>query len=85
WVCVDHVRRGHATRAAGALTRLWRDERSEARIEIRCDEANAASAAIPMKLGYDLERIVDGEPEARAETGRTMVWALRRDAGGGRG
>jgi RimJ/RimL family protein N-acetyltransferase len=78
WVHVDHTRRGHATRAAAMLTHIWRERRTEPRIEIRCDAANRASAAIPKQLGYRLEDIIDVEPEARSETGKLMVWALDR-------
>jgi RimJ/RimL family protein N-acetyltransferase len=78
WVHVDHTRRGHATRAAAMLTRMWRERRNEPRIEIRCDAANRASAAIPKQLGYRLEGVIDVEPEARSETGHLMVWVLER-------
>jgi RimJ/RimL family protein N-acetyltransferase len=78
WVHVDHTRRGHATRAAALLTQIWRERRSEPRIEIRCDAANRASAAIPKQLGYHLEGVIDVKPEARAETGHLMVWSLTR-------
>ena len=50
------------------------------RVEIHCDEANNASAAIPRKLGYQLDRIDRHDPEAPGEQGRRMVWVRR--AGG---
>jgi RimJ/RimL family protein N-acetyltransferase len=78
WIHVDHTRRGHATRAAAMLTQIWRERRDEPRIEIRCDAANRASAAIPKQLGYRLEGTIDVEPEARSETGKLMVWAIDR-------
>jgi RimJ/RimL family protein N-acetyltransferase len=78
WVHANHVGGGHATRAARLLTDLWRDVRDEPRVEIRCDEANAASASIPRKLGYELEAVVDEPAEAKSESGRTMVWVLNR-------
>jgi RimJ/RimL family protein N-acetyltransferase len=78
WLHVDHAGKGHGTRAARLLTDLWREQRDEPRIEIRCDVANAASAAIPKKLGYTLEAVIDGPREARGETGRTMVWVMER-------
>ena len=40
----------------------------------------AASAAIARKLGYRLERVEAGRPEAPGESGRLMVWI--RDAAG---
>jgi RimJ/RimL family protein N-acetyltransferase len=78
WLHVDHTGHGHALRAAQLLTEIWRAQRDEPRIEIRCDEANTASASIPRKLGYTFEGIVDRPPEAKAETGREMVWSLER-------
>jgi RimJ/RimL family protein N-acetyltransferase len=78
WVHAGHVGKGHATRAARLLTDVWRHQRAEPRIEIRCDEANIASASIPRKLGYELEAIIDGPREANNETGRTLMWVLTR-------
>jgi RimJ/RimL family protein N-acetyltransferase len=47
------------------------------RVEIRCDEANQASAAVPRKLGYKLVGTVDKEPHGPAETGRDLIWAIQ--------
>jgi RimJ/RimL family protein N-acetyltransferase len=81
WVHVDHIGKGHATRAARLLTQLWREQRDEPRLEIRCDEANIVSAAIPKLLGYHFDGIVTGPREAKNETGRTMVWVMERASG----
>jgi RimJ/RimL family protein N-acetyltransferase len=78
WVHVDHIRQGHAGRAAAMLTQLWRDARDEPRVEVRCDEANTPSAAIPRRLGYELEAVVDEPPATPSESGRTMIWSLTR-------
>ncbi len=74
WLHVDHTGRGLATRAAGALTDLALALPGIERVEIHCDEANTASAAIPRRLGYRLDRIEDRVPEAPAESGRRMIW-----------
>jgi RimJ/RimL family protein N-acetyltransferase len=78
WVHIDAVGHGHATRAARMLTEVWREHRAEARIEIRCDEANVKSANVAHKLGYRLEAVIDHPIEAASETGRMMIWALER-------
>ena len=55
------------------------------RVEIHCDEANAASAAIPRKLGYRLDRIGPHEPEAPGERGNRMIWVKESGQVAGRG
>ena len=50
-------------------------------VEIQCDEANVASAAIPRKLGYRLDRVEAHEPEAPGEQGRRMIWLWDGGAG----
>lgn len=69
WVRTTATGRGYATAAARALTAAgFADVPTAARIQIRCGVGNAASAAIPPKLGYVLDRI---EKEH-------MVWARTR-------
>ena len=55
WIHVDHVGQGYATELAAALTRVAFEVSAVDRVEIRCDPANVRSAAIPRKLGYELE------------------------------
>jgi len=74
WVRTSYTRRGIATAAAGALTEVALAEPGTERVEIRCDEANVASAAVPRRLGYRLERVDERTPEAPGETGRLMIW-----------
>jgi RimJ/RimL family protein N-acetyltransferase len=84
WVHVDHTRRGHATAAAGALTdAAWALPDIE-RVEIHCDEANVASAAVPARLGYRLDRIEDDEPTAPGVSGRSVIWIAERPERPGR-
>jgi hypothetical protein len=42
-------------------------------VEIHCDQANAASAAVARKLGYRLDRIQDDEQDAPAKSGKRMI------------
>lgn len=54
WIRVDRVHRGLATEATCALTLAGLVLPDVDRIEIHCDPANVASAAVPRKLGYRL-------------------------------
>ena len=78
WIHVDWCGRGLATRAARALTDLALRFAPTRAVVIRCDQANAASAAIPPKLGFVLDRVETTARTAPAETGTDMVWLLRR-------
>ncbi|WP_063750134.1 GNAT family N-acetyltransferase [Kitasatospora cheerisanensis] len=74
WVHREHTGRGLATAAARALTGAALALPGITRAEIHCDESNGASAAVPRKLGYTLDRIDAATPTAPAETGRKMIW-----------
>jgi RimJ/RimL family protein N-acetyltransferase len=80
WIAERQTRRGFATAAAEALTSVALALPGVRRVEIHCDEANTASAAIPRKLGYRLDRVIAHEPEAPGESGRRMIWV--REASG---
>jgi RimJ/RimL family protein N-acetyltransferase len=81
WVHVDHTRRGHATAAARALTDAAWTLPDVERVEIHCDEANRASAAVPARLGYRLDRVESDETPAPPHSGRTMIWIADRPRG----
>jgi RimJ/RimL family protein N-acetyltransferase len=76
WVHVDHVRRGIATASARALTDVGFALPGIRRLEIHCDAANHASAAVPARLGYRLVGSEEHEPEAPGEEGRRLVWVV---------
>ena len=76
WIAASQSGRGFGTRAAQAMTAVALALPEVIRVEIHCDEANKASAAIPRKLGYRLDRIENRMPEAPGETGRLMIWVL---------
>ena len=78
WMHAAHCGRGYATAAAGALTGAALALPDVRRVEIHCDEANAASAAVPRKLGYRLDRVDRRQPEAPGESGRLMFWVRER-------
>ena len=79
WVAADHVGRGLATCAAAALTWVGLQLDGVQRLEIRCDEANVASAAVPARLGYWLWDTLTVPVTAPSETGRQQVWRLDAD------
>ena len=78
WVAAGHAGQGYATAAARALTAAAFALGDITRLEIRCDEANVRSAAVPRKLGYRLDRVEVDTPLAPGDTGRLQVWLLER-------
>ncbi len=79
WLHVDATGKGLMTRVAGALGDFVLAQGGIDRVEIHCDEANQASAAVPRRLGYTL---IGVEPTVRpggpAGSGRHMIWARGR-------
>jgi RimJ/RimL family protein N-acetyltransferase len=78
WVSAGHTRRGYATAASAALTATALALPGVTRVEIHCDMVNAASAGVPRKLGYRLDRTESHVPQAPAESGRRMIWVTER-------
>ncbi len=79
WVHVDHTRRGLASEAAAAVTRVGFQVAGLGRLEIHCDPANVASAAIPAKLGYHHQVTVPRCVMTRdAEPRDTAFWIMLR-------
>jgi len=74
WTMAGRTRRGYATAAAQAMTQVALALPGARRVEIQCDEANTASAGVPRKLGYRLDRVENHEKEAPGERGRRMIW-----------
>jgi RimJ/RimL family protein N-acetyltransferase len=78
WIAAGQARRGYGTLAGEAITSVALGLPGVDRVEIHCDAANVASAAVARKLGYRLERIEERRAEAPGESGRLMVWVLDR-------
>jgi ribosomal-protein-serine acetyltransferase len=76
WVHPAHTRRGHATAAAAQLTDLALATPGIERVEIHNDRANAISARIPRRLGYELVGEIPHPPIAPAETGVRQLWRM---------
>lgn len=81
WVRHDATRRGWATAMAAALTDLALSRDGIERVEIHCDEANVASAGVPRRLGYHLDRVEPKEITVPGESGREMIWVRREPIG----
>jgi RimJ/RimL family protein N-acetyltransferase len=75
WLRPDASGRGVMTAVAGALRETALALDGIFRVEIRCDEANVRSAAIPRRLGFAHVDDEEHEPVAAGETGRRQVWA----------
>lgn len=78
WLSRHHLGRGLATRASRLLTaeafRLGAPE-----VEIRHDELNTASGAVPARLGFTMIGEEATEPPfAPACSGVTKIWRLKR-------
>ena len=74
WVRADCTGRGVATMAATLLVRTALTLDGVAQVEIRCDEGNVRSAAVPPKLGFRLDRVEARSPEATGDSHRLMIW-----------
>lgn len=75
WLRETATRRGYATEAVEALTRVALEDLGLSRVEIRCDPRNSASAAVPRRLGY--RHVTTLEANALTPAGEprdTMVW-----------
>lgn len=80
WVRTDRTGRGYATSATRMLVDAAFGYLLPINcVEIRMDNANLASAAIPRKLGFVLDRHVDRPVQTSGHTGRGMIWKLTRE------
>ncbi len=77
WVRTSHTGRGLALEATEALTRHAFEALGARRVEIRMDERNRRSSAVPERLGFELEGVLRNH--VRDHHGRlrnTRVYAL---------
>ena len=76
WIHKDHVGKGFATEAAGALTRVGFEHEGLGRIEIHCEPANEASCGVPRKLGFTHQVTVPGyvmSPKAKPRSAKAST------------
>ena len=78
WLAKAHEGRGYMTEAVALLTDAALALSDVQRVEIRCDEANRRSSAVPARVGYRLDRVDDKPPVAPLETGRNAIWVRER-------
>ncbi|MCU1453628.1 MAG: putative acetyltransferase [Acidimicrobiales bacterium] len=73
WLADGATGRGLITRAAALLTDAALECEGVDRVLIKCDEANERSAAVPRRLGFRLDGLVDDDRFA-IQSGRLMIW-----------
>ncbi|MBV7504714.1 GNAT family N-acetyltransferase [Bacillus sp. sid0103] len=61
WIDTRFSRKGYITEAAEAITKFAFNELNAKRVEIRCDSKNIKSRAIPERLGFTLEGILQND------------------------
>ena len=81
WLRQDATRGGMATESAQAMLSLAASIATFDHVEIRCDARNAASAAIPRRLGFTLESTEDDTGTGAVEQVTLQVWTRRLSHG----
>lgn len=79
WIRPDVEGRGVVSAAVRALTAALLELPGITHVEIRMDEANLRSVAVPQRCGYRLVRREARTPEAPAETGWGYVYRIGAD------
>ena len=79
WIHADHIGQGLATETAAALTRVAFEVDGVNRVEIHCDPKNERSAAIPRKLGFELEAVLKQRQALEDRWRDDMIWTLFKD------
>jgi RimJ/RimL family protein N-acetyltransferase len=76
WIHKDFVNQGLVTESTAALIKVAFELMQVHRIEIHCDPANLASAAIPRKLGFKHEGTLRAKTPFLDRWSDSMVWGL---------
>jgi len=80
WIHVAHTGQGYATETSAALAKVAFEIERLDRVEIHCDPANAASAAVPRKLGFTLEATLRRRNRwSEEKVTDSMIWSLFAD------
>lgn len=76
WIHKDYINQGLVTECTAALVKVAFELMHAHRLEIHCDPANLASAAIPRKLGFTLEGTLRAKTRFLDGWSDSMVWGL---------
>lgn len=76
WIHKDHINQGLVTESTAALIKVAFELICVHRIEIHCDPANVASAAVPRKLGFIHEGTLRAKTRFLDGWSDSMVWGL---------
>ena len=77
WISRPYANKGLATESTAALTRVAFEINGLARVEIRCDPRNTASARVAEKLGFTHRSTLYGnKTDSEGRLRDTMVWSL---------
>jgi ribosomal-protein-serine acetyltransferase len=76
WIHARQTRKGIATQVAAMLSEIGLAMDTVDHVEVRHDEANIASGAIPPRLGFRKLGVFAVVPRAPAEAGRDVHWRL---------
>jgi RimJ/RimL family protein N-acetyltransferase len=76
WIHKDFINQGLVTESTAALIKVAIELLHVHRIEIHCDPANVASAAVPRKLGFTHEGTLRAKTRFLDAWSDSMIWGL---------
>lgn len=76
WIHKDFINQGLVTESSAALTKVAFEICHVHKVEIHCDPANLASAAVPRKLGFTHEGTIRHATRFLDRWSDSMVWGL---------
>jgi RimJ/RimL family protein N-acetyltransferase len=79
WIHKDFINQGFVTESTAALIKVAFEVIHIHRIEIHCDPANLASAAVPRKLGFTHEGTLRARTPILDRWSDSMIWGLLKD------
>jgi RimJ/RimL family protein N-acetyltransferase len=80
WIRSDRTGRGDASEATRLLTNAaFNSGLDITSVRVSMDRANAASAAVPRKLGFELDDEYDRDVVTPGHSRRAIAWVLARD------